>query len=226
MGSDRIYAVGQWFGMHLTSWQNPYEIACLIRWNKRQDCSVGIGSVFTKKWQIESVVLVDFLLVNFIENIRQCSSTQYAKKAKPINLKQHNENKPEVSCITRMMDYWRWHTIICGSWWDWMKFAKSSFACIMMECIHTQTPQGQGARRCTMLYEHSSNWRSCWYWCWCWCWSREHWDAQCYVSNPITHADRSQINRVPGHQVKKLQSNWHMISKWFWLIESMWKSMF
>ena len=72
----------------------------------------------------------------------------------------------------------------------------------------------QEAGRCTLLGEHSSN--RCLFWCLCLCWcrSREHRDTQCYVGNLITEeADRSQINRVSGHQVKKLKSDWHMISK-------------
>ena len=37
--------------------------------------------------------------------------------------------------------------------------------------------------------------------------SRKQGDAECYVSIPETDAHSSQINCVPGHQVKKLQSN-------------------
>ena len=71
----------------------------------------------------------------------------------------------------------------------------------------------QEAGLCMVLGEPSSNW--CSFLCWCWCRSREHRDTQCYVINLITEEAgvRSQINRVSGHQVKKLKSNWHMISK-------------
>ena len=77
----------------------------------------------------------------------------------------------------------------------------------------------QEAGRCTVFGEHSSNWIRCFFLCLCWCRSREHWNAQCYVSIPVADADRSQINCVSGHQVEKLKIGiWYQ--KWFWLIES------